>query len=341
MAIVTLLTPRENEIDDFQLPPGGGLVEKGLWPESEETGDNGVLLGGVLGGVVSFIVLCAAVVYTRRRRAKVQLEYSVGAHQNWRAPKGLKKKKQEEIEPPKIFVDPMSSEKPVSAIANVEKNSGPRLGAVADIEQHLAQPPRVKKQRRSSDRKAKSLKNESETAIGLSHSKIKESETADCAVETTQVVEIDCPFPASPRRHSHSPEETEQVVQDLAILNQIDCPFPASPRRHSHSPSSKASQRRAREREIRRSRSQIYSTKVTDAQANDIEEVSFAIQFDSPTKQERLVKPTPSALVETEVVKHNSRARESSSSRVERRMAPARPFGSHRIERRMKSLIDE
>jgi hypothetical protein len=58
------------------------------------------------------------------------------------------------------------------------------------------------------------------------------SELALCVVEATPVVDIQSPSSSLP-----------------------------SPRRHSHSPSTLASQRRSREREMRRSRSQIYSTK--------------------------------------------------------------------------------
>jgi hypothetical protein len=241
--IATLLTPREQELD-FQLPPDGGLIEGGL--EDGEHGDGNVVLGGVLGGLASVICLCIALVCvrSRRRRSKVMAE---------------------DIMAPKIIVDPMGSAKPGLAIQDhrgshrgsakpglaiqdATESLGPRLGAIANTTEERGpqppQPPKVKKRLKSPGKKTKSPEKYPETAPCV----------ADDVVERTEVEEIASPGPPSPSRQQSR-----------------------------HSPTSSASQRRARERLERRSRSQMYSTRIADEQACDVRELALSIE-DTPTR---------------------------------------------------------
>jgi hypothetical protein len=258
--IAILLTPREQELD-FQLPPDGGLIEGGL--EDGEHGDGNVVLGGVLGGLASVICLCIALVCvrSRRRRSKVMAE---------------------DIMAPKIIVDPMGSAKPGLAIQDhrgshrgstkpglaiqdhrgshrgsakpglaiqdATESLGPRLGAIANTTEERGpqppQPPKVKKRLKSPGKKTKSPEKYPETAPCV----------ADDVVERTEVEEIASPGPPSPSRQQSR-----------------------------HSPTSSASQRRARERLERRSRSQMYSTRIADEQACDVRELALSIE-DTPTR---------------------------------------------------------
>jgi hypothetical protein len=316
MAIVTLLTPRDEEFD-FKLPPNGGLVEGGGTEQPPE--DNSVVLGAVLGGIASFVMVCTAIACVRRRRAKVANDIL--------PPKLL---------PPKILVDPMGSEKAYEsylAALDGEESLGPRLGAVGtwsikaqlrdtrpprlshlvqELKDNLVQDtlplgPRVKRQLSSAGQKKKSSE--------------KESEIDQFVAETT-------------------PFETTQIemIQNNFLKTQVaDIPpplGPPSPLCHSRS---LASQKRAREREERRSRSGIYATKIgkigdADSQG-DVQDCGYL----NPTRQLTVLSDSPSGLcwpqvpkpagtpntpvtIETEVVEDKSNKRESSSSRMERRM---------------------
>eukprot|EP00746_Dinoflagellata_sp_MGD_P168302 gnl/MRDRNA2_/MRDRNA2_99652_c0_seq1.p1 gnl/MRDRNA2_/MRDRNA2_99652_c0~~gnl/MRDRNA2_/MRDRNA2_99652_c0_seq1.p1 ORF type:complete len:561 (+),score=105.99 gnl/MRDRNA2_/MRDRNA2_99652_c0_seq1:214-1896(+) len=222
--IALLLTPRDKDEFDFQLPPNGGLIEGGLIDDSKH-GDGHVVLGGVLGGLASVCLLCIACicVRARRRRCKVLAE---------------------DIAPPKIIVDPMGPAKPALAIHDAKDSLGPRLGVIANTEQRGPQPPKIKKRLKSPGKKTKSPEKISDTALCV----------AEEVVERTEVEEIASPGPPSPNRH-----------QSRA------------------SPKSSASQRRARERLERRSRSQIYSTRIVDEQACDVQELALSIE-DTPTR---------------------------------------------------------
>lgn len=212
-AIAALLTPRDpkNEMD-FKLPPNGGCVE-GCAFGGDESGDGHVVLGGVLGGVASIILACAALCCARRRRPKVAME---------------------DIGPPRVIVDPISSDKPYPAIHDTKESIGPQLGAIANTRLEQPQPPMVKKRLKFSRKKRKDSEKNSEAALSI-----------DEDIGQTPVVEA---FPLS-------------IDEDVgpAQVVEFGSPGPPSPRRHSHSP---ASQRRARERTERRSRSQIYSTRI-------------------------------------------------------------------------------